>query len=137
MKIVLKPGQKRPFVYFLHRNITTSCSKQCMCATELSSFLIFLEKHLINCNTLLQLCHPATQLPTSSLASQLLLCLTKKNKKTQKTRCSLNRNNNTICMKSVIQHLQLTPPKKSTKMTITNYLYLLFLSLLSVFPPAS
>lgn len=65
---------------FLYINITISCSKHGMCARELSSLSTFLGKHFIHCNKLLQLCHPAIQLLTSSLVSQLSLCLKKKNK---------------------------------------------------------
>lgn len=71
---------------FFYTNITISCSKHCMCATELSS--VSWKKHSINCNKMLQLRHSAIQLPTSSLASQLSLCLTKKIQKPWKTSCS-------------------------------------------------
>ncbi len=90
---------------FFYTNITISCSKHGMHATELSSFQMFLRNYLIHCNNLLQLRHPAIQLPTSSLASQLSLNL--KIKKTpQKTSCSQDRNNNTVWMKSVTQSLK-------------------------------
>ena len=69
-----------------------------MHATELSSFQAFLGKHFIHCNKLLQLRHPAIQLPTSSLASQLSLCLTKKQLPRQ--------DYNTVWLKSIRQSLK-------------------------------
>lgn len=105
-----------------------------ICVLRAQLFLNVLGKHLIHCNKLLQLRHPAIELLPSSLASQLSLCLSQK-MKTQKTWGSQGRNNNTVWIKKAQdKSLKWTHQRKSTKMTTTVYLYLVFLSPLS--PPS-